>query len=111
MNALEFVNHLAPSIVTIDTIYSSKGKIPADFLRDCGVPESFITHMQALFDAEPRVEFYSCFISYSSKDQEFARRLHRRMRDAHLRVWFAPEDIQSGKKLIEQIETAIRIYD
>ena len=33
------------------------------------------------------------------------------MRDAHLRVWFAPEDIQGGKKLHEQIEMAIRIHD
>ena len=33
------------------------------------------------------------------------------MRDAHLRVWFAPEDIQGGKKLHEQIETAIRVYE
>ena len=33
------------------------------------------------------------------------------MRDAHLRVWFAPENIQGGKKLHEQIETAIRVYD
>lgn len=57
------------------------------------------------------IQFYSCFISYSTKDEEFARRLHGRMRDAHLRVWFAPEDIQGGKKLHEQIETAIRVYD
>ena len=53
----------------------------------------------------------SCFISYSSKDEEFARQLHRRMCDAHLRVWFAPEDIQGGQKLHEQIETAIRAHD
>ena len=33
------------------------------------------------------------------------------MRDAHLRVWFAPEDIQGGRKLHEQIETAIRVFD
>jgi hypothetical protein len=60
---------------------------------------------------EKSIQFYSCFISYYFEDEEFARRLHRRMRDAHLRVWFAPEDIQGGKKLHEQIETAIRVYD
>ena len=67
--------------------------------------------MRALVNAEDGIQFYSCFISYSSKDEEFARRLHGRMRDAHLRVWFAPEDIQGGQKLHEQIETAIRVYD
>ena len=39
------------------------------------------------------------------------RRLHGKMREAHLRVWYAPEDIQGGQKLHEQIETAIRVYD
>ena len=33
------------------------------------------------------------------------------MRDEGLRVWFAPEDIQGGKKLHEQIDEAIRVYD
>ena len=57
------------------------------------------------------IEYYSCFISYSTKDEEFAKRLHLRMRDEKLRVWFAPEDIQGGKKLHEQIDEAIRLYD
>ena len=33
------------------------------------------------------------------------------MRDMGLRVWFAPEDVQGGKKLHEQIDEAIRAYD
>jgi uncharacterized protein YjbI with pentapeptide repeats len=103
--------HTGPSIIGLDTIYQSNGKIPASFLRGCGVPESFITQMHALVGAEDGIQFYSCFISYSSKDEEFARRLHGKMRDAHLRVWFAPEDMKSGAKLHEQIETAIRVYD
>jgi hypothetical protein len=103
--------HEGPSTIGLDTIYKSKGEIPESFLRGCGVPDSFIAQMHSLVGAEDGIQFYSCFISYSSKDEEFARRLHGRMRDAHLRVWFAPEDIQGGKKLHEQIETAIRVYD
>ncbi len=57
------------------------------------------------------IEFYSCFISYSHKDEEFAKRLHSRLRDAHLRVWFAPEDIKGGEKLHEQIDRAIQVHD
>jgi uncharacterized protein YjbI with pentapeptide repeats len=108
---LDSVRHAGPSTIGIDTIYKSKGKIPEGFLRGCGVPESFITQMESLVNAEDGIQFYSCFISYSAKDDEFARCLHGRMRAEHLRVWFAPEDIQGGKKLHEQIETAIRIYD
>ena len=111
VQGLDHVEHAGPSTVGIDTIYKSKGKIPESFLRGCGVPESLVTQMNSLVGAEDGIQFYSCFISYSSKDEEFARRLHGRMREAHLRVWFAPEDVKAGKKLHEQIETAIRIYD
>src|SRR5262249_32457390 len=48
---------------------------------------------------------------YSHKDEEFAKRLHSKLRDQGLRVWYAPEDIQGGKKLHEQIDEAIRVYD
>lgn len=108
---LDSVKHRGPSVIGIDAIYASHGRISEAFLRGCGVPESFITQMHSLVGAEDGIQFYSCFISYSTKDDEFAVRLHGRMRDAHLRVWFAPEDVQGGKKLHEQIETAIRVYD
>lgn len=111
VKGLDLVKHTGPSTIGIDTIYKSKAKIPKNFLRECGVPEGFITQMYSLVGAEEEIQFYSCFISYSSKDEDIARRLHSRMRDAHLRVWFAPEDIQGGKMLHEQIETAIRLYD
>lgn len=111
VKGLESVIHEGPSTIGTDTIYKSKGKIPESFLRGCGVPESLITQMHSLVSAEDGIEFYSCFISYSGKDEDFARRLHEKMRDARLRVWFAPEEIKGGKKLHEQIETAIRVYD
>ena len=111
IRGLETVHHQGPSILGIDAIYASKGKILETFLRGCGVPENFIRYIPSLVNSEHGIQFYSCFISYSSKDEEFARRLHGRMRDAHLRVWFAPEDMKSGQKLHEQIETAIRVYD
>ena len=55
------------------------------------------------------IQYQSCFISYSSKDDEFARRFHERMRAAKLRVWFALEDMQGGKKFMEQIDQAIQV--
>jgi hypothetical protein len=57
------------------------------------------------------IEFYSCFISYSGRDEEFARRLCSRMREAELRVWFAPEDMKGGDKIYNQIDRAIQIHD
>ena len=111
VKGLETVKHLRQSSLGFDTIYNSGGKIPAAFLLGCGLPESALTYLPSPLRAENRIQFYSCFISYSSKDEEFARQLHRQMRNAQLRVWFAAEDIQAGKTIYEQIETAIRAHD
>lgn len=108
---LELVIHSAPSTIGIDTLYKSAGKIPEVFLRGCGVPDDFITFIPSHFGIQQAIQFYSCFISYSTKDEEFARRLYSRMRDEKLRVWFAPEDVKGGEKLQEQIERAIQLHD
>jgi uncharacterized protein YjbI with pentapeptide repeats len=108
---LETVHHLRSSEISLSTIYRSEGDIPEEFLRGCGVPDEFITHIPSLVLAIQPIQFYSCFISYSSKDEEFARRLHERMRAAGLHVWFAPEDIKGGEKLDEQIDRAIQVHD
>ena len=108
---LDSAKHHYPSSIGIDTLYKSNGKIPDVFLRGCGVPDSFIEQAKALIGAMEGIQFYSCFISYSGLDDEFARRLHGRLQQEHVRVWFAPHDIQGGKKLHEQIDEAIKVYD
>ncbi|GAA4737019.1 toll/interleukin-1 receptor domain-containing protein [Flavisolibacter ginsenosidimutans] len=108
---LEQVSHLGPSYLSIDTLYLSKGRVPEAFLLGCGVPEEFVRYIPSIIGAEQAIQFYSCFISYSSADEAFARRLHARMREAKLRVWFAPEDMKGGRKIYEQIESAIQVHD
>jgi hypothetical protein len=109
VKGLETVVHSSPSSIGIDTIYKSKGKIPYIFLRGAGVPESFITYMASLVGTG--IEFYSLFISYSTKDQEFAERIHADLQDKGIRCWFAPHKLQGGKKTYRQIDDAIRMYD
>jgi TIR domain/Pentapeptide repeats (8 copies) len=108
---LETVGHVGPSDVGLNTIYKSEGKISEAFLLGCGVQESFITQIQALVGAVQPIQFHSCFISYSEKDMEFAKRLHERMRREALRVWFAPEDMKGGDYLKDQIDRAIQVHD
>lgn len=111
VKGLKTVEHLAPSSIGVDTLYKSGGNIPEIFLRGCGVPEPIIVQIPSLIAALEPIQFYSCFISYSTRDEEFARRLYSRMRDEELRVWFAPEDVKGGEKLYEQIERAIQVHD
>lgn len=109
VKGLEMVRHAAPSTIGIDTIYLSKGIIPGVFLRGAGVPDEFITYMRAL-TANP-IEFYSCFISYSSKNQDFAERLYTDLQGQGVRCWFAPEDLKIGDKTRERIDESIQLHD
>jgi uncharacterized protein YjbI with pentapeptide repeats len=108
-SGLETVRHRGPSTIGIDTIYASQSAIPEVFLRGAGVPGHLITYVASLV-SQP-IQFYSCFISYSTRDQEFAEQLHADLQDKAVRCWFAPEDVQGGRKLHEQIEQAIQHYD
>jgi uncharacterized protein YjbI with pentapeptide repeats len=109
VRGLDLARHARPSIIGIDVIFLSQGTIPESFLRGCGVPDEFITYMRSLV-ANP-IEFYSCFISYSTKDQAFADRLYADLQNKGVRCWFAPHDIQGGRKIHEQIDEAIRLHD
>src|SRR5262245_44963800 len=72
VKGLESINHRAPSEIGIVTLFRSKGKIPDTFLRGCGLPETLINYLPSLIGAMDPIQFYSCFISYSSKNQDFA---------------------------------------
>jgi hypothetical protein len=108
---LETVDHLGPSSIGIDTIYRSEGQIPEGFLRKAGVPETFITYLYALVESMSPIDFYTCFISYSSKNQIFAERLYVDLQSRGVRCWFAPEDLKTGDKIRPRIDESIRLYD
>src|SRR5690242_20491630 len=57
------------------------------------------------------IQFYSCFISYSSKDQEFAERLHAVLQSKNVRCWFDREDMKIGDRIRPRIDEAIRVHD
>jgi len=105
---LELCRHSGLSFIDYHTLAKS-GPLPLPFLRGCGFPDDFIEYLPSLLDHA--IQFYSCFISYSTKDQEFAERLHGDLQNKGVRCWFAPHDVRGGRKLHEQIDQAIRIYD
>ncbi len=109
VRGLETVQHYGPSTIGIDTLYRSQANIPEAFLRGAGVPDEMITYTKSLVGRP--FEYYSCFISYSSKDQEFAERLHADVLSKGVRCWFAPHDVQGGRKLHEQINQAISVHE
>ena len=106
---LDTVRHWGPSSIGLDTIHRSKGNIPETFLRGIGVPEIFLSYIRSQGDAP--FDYFTCFISYSSEDETFVKRLHDDLQSEGVRCWFAPEDLKPGDKFQIRIEEAIRRYD
>jgi hypothetical protein len=109
VKGLETVRHSYPSTIGVDTIYSSKGKIPEVFLRGCGVPDEFITYVRSLV-AKP-IKFYRCFISHSSKNQDFVEQLHADLDNKGVRNWYAKEDLRLGAKIRPSLDESIRQHE
>ena len=93
-----------------------KGNIPGKFLLGCGLTDleiesaklanpnlskkqvTDITYkIYELYTGGISVQYYSLFISYSSKDQKFTQRLHDDLQNNGVRCWFAPENIIGGE--------------
>src|SRR5207249_1951501 len=109
VKGLETITHRGPLSIGIDTLYRSEGQIPESFLRKAGVPENFLTYLPSLMNYA--IEYFTCFISFSSKDQSFAERLYNDLQEKDVRCWFAPEDMKIGDRIRHRIDESIRLYD
>lgn len=105
---LDKCKFLGPCTVDLRTI-SLSWPLPLSFLRGCGLPDTFIEYIPSFL--EQPIQFYSCFISYSTKDQEFAERLYGDLQDREIRCWYAPENLKIGEKFRERIDESIRLHD
>ena len=108
---LESTVHLGPSTIGIDTIYRSQGRISRTFLKNCGLDDIFIDYIPDLIAAAKPIQFYSCFLSYNSKDEDFATRLYADLRKNSVNCWYAPEDMQTGRAIRESVHVAIKDHE
>lgn len=95
---LDKVRHDGPSTISMDTLFRSHGNIPASFLQGTGAPDAFIEFYETFSSGD--IEYYSCFISYSGSDQEFAHKLHADLRREGIRAWLVPDDMKIGDPIL-----------
>jgi uncharacterized protein YjbI with pentapeptide repeats len=105
---LETCRHYGPSIIDHRTLQNSS-PLPLAFLRGVGLPDNFVEYLPSLLNQA--IQYYSSFISYSTMDEDFAKRLHADLQNEGVRCWFAPKDIRIGDELLETIYEAIRLRD
>lgn len=109
VRGLTELNHHGPSYVELPTVQLPQDGSALHFLRGCGVPDEWIDDYRARM-MHP-IQYHSCFISYSSKDEILAHRLHADLQDKGVRCWFAPHDMKIGDKIRARIDEAIHLQD
>ena len=112
---LEYVKHAGPSSVGIDTLYKSKGKIPDEFLRGCGLSDWEVENVK-LYDPDLRsneiidvhqrvfellsdapIQVSPVFISYSRTDTKFVDTLVEKLDELRIRYWRDKDHATAGR--------------
>ena len=120
---LEEVNHRGPSTIGTDTLARSVGGIPEGFLRGTGVPDGAVISYRNS-GAKRSAPYYTCYISYYSRDRAFAQQLHQDLRALGVTCWSLPADLRGGRWVPEtttsdelgiwitdDVDRGIRYYD
>ena len=110
---LATAKHDGPSILDMETI-SKSGYLPSVFLKGCGLSDPAVRAAMA-FDEKQLKEslgsegdYYSCFISYSSRDSAFASQLYDDLQKYSVRCWIAERDMRIGDPIRDRIHKVIR---
>jgi hypothetical protein len=103
VRGLETCDHQGPSVLDHRTL-SRAASLPEKFLRGCGLPRTLIGRLGELFG---HVRYHSCFISYSTKNERFARTLERSLLNAGIRYWYAPTSMRGGAAIDATLKARI----
>ena len=104
VNGLDTVVHRGPSTLGTDTLILSEGQIHEAFLRGCGLPMVWITYLPDLIGGMQPFQFYTVFLSYSTKDEKFTSKLHKDFEAAGGRCWKWSQNARAGQPLWSEID-------
>jgi len=126
---LEKVNHFGPSTIGTDTLIKSKGKIPVEFLKGCGLLDWEIENSKLYRErltndeiinisyevirlrGERLINLFPCFLSHSAKDKDFVIKLHDTLQSNGVRCWLAKKELLPGQTPHKQINRGIELWD
>lgn len=123
---LDLINHQGPSVLGVDVLRESQGKLPTAFLEGCGFAEweieaarlydpaltederSAIAYEILRLQGEQPIQMHPLFISYSHRDLAFVGRLESNFKKLGVRYWRDTHDLKAGR-VETQIDRAIRL--
>lgn len=106
---LDETRHSDPSFVDVNSALQFRIDLPEKFLRGCGLRDEEIAYFRSA--VRKPVQFYSCFVSYSTVDEDFAARLYSDFQAAGIRCWKWDHDARTGRPIWGEISKAIRAHD
>jgi uncharacterized protein YjbI with pentapeptide repeats len=79
------------------------------FLFAAGVDEEFLPTVHS-WVGQP-VEYHSIFISHSSLDKDFARKIYRDLQALSVKSWLDEKQILPGDSIMEEVDRGIKLWD
>ena len=108
-NGLDACSHSTNSYIDFRTLQQCRHSLPKLFLKGCGVSELIIDYIPSLFDGA--INYYSCFLSHSHADKEFARRIYQELQERDIRCWLDERQLLPGDDPHDRIQEGIRLWD
>jgi hypothetical protein len=68
------------------------------FFEEAGVPATLLEYLPGILETNP-LQFYACFISYSTRDEDFAEQLNQDLNQAGIKTWKWDRDAVRGRDL------------
>lgn len=109
VKGLDSCTHSSHSYIDFRTLQQCRQHLPATFLKGVGLSELVVDYMPSLFDGA--INYYSCFLSHSHADKEFARYLYARLQERDIRCWLDDHQMLPGDDPHERIQEGIRFWD
>ena len=115
---LSGVKHGGPCYIDFATINRTAAGLSANpsnqaaiesFFRSCGLEEHAVDYFRSRVGK--RIKYHSVFISYSSKDKDFARRLYDALQARGIRCWLDEHQILPGDRIRDAIDRGIKLWD
>ena len=112
------VSHDGPSFVDFHTLVrtldgNASGKYTDEqmvFFSSAGIPRTMLEYLPGIIEENP-IQFYSCFISFSSANNVFTAKLYDDLTAKGVSCWKYDESAVWGRSTWGNIDRAIKHYD
>lgn len=104
---LETIEHVAPSEISVNTLFHAPHSLPDIFLRGIGVPSSLLETLS--FSQNRSFVFKTNFLCFCEHDRIFTTLLHTDLQQRGIRCWLAP--LEEQRDTFWSFLESIPVYD